>query len=90
MRRKRHFVIYAWCITHVFFGQKNKYLLNFSHHVQQFFMDNLYNFKAGRKRGQSSIFSIHELYAAQHVIENWIDVFFLKGLKSDLLLDVTE
>lgn len=49
---EREIMVCHFCIRliHVCLGQKNKYLLNFSHHIQQLFMDNLYHFKTARNQ----------------------------------------
>lgn len=52
-RGRQHFVIQEPYIPCVLQWQINRYLLDLSHHVQQFFVDHLDDFKAERNEGKA-------------------------------------
>lgn len=52
-RWRHNYVIQVWHVPHMLQWQTNRYLLDLSHHVQQFFMDHLYDFKAERNEGKA-------------------------------------
>lgn len=52
-RWRHNYVIQVWHVPHILQWQTNRYLLDLSHHVQQFFMDHLYDFKAERNEGKA-------------------------------------
>lgn len=71
-RGRQNFVIQVRLVPHILHWQTNRYLLDLSHHVQQFFMDHLYHFEAERNEGQVYFTAAGMPWISERI---WVDLW---------------
>lgn len=69
---RQNFVIQVRRVPHILPWQTNRYLLDLSHHVQQFFMDHLYHFEAKRNEGRAYFAAAGMLRLSERI---WVDLW---------------